>query len=153
MHNPEERNRQMLRGLTTTAFYSPDFDATRRWYTELFGIPPYMDTPGYMEWRIGDYQHEFGVINSAYAGSELARTPAPDTIGGPAGALVYWHVDDVPAALERLVAMGAKEHDSPHDRGVGFITASVIDPWGNVLGVMYNPHYLEILASIKEGRS
>jgi len=25
----------------------------------------------------------------------------------------------------------------------------VIDPFGNVLGVMYNPHYVEILASTK----
>ncbi|MEU4573398.1 MULTISPECIES: VOC family protein [Nonomuraea] len=141
----------MLRGLTTATFYSPDFEATRSWYTEVFGIPPYMDTPGYLEWRIGDYQHEFGVVNSAYAGSELARTPSPQTVGQPAGAVVYWHVDDVPAALERLVALGAKEHDSPHDRGTGFITASVIDPWGNILGLMYNPHYLEILASLKGG--
>ncbi|GAA2905501.1 VOC family protein [Streptosporangium fragile] len=140
----------MLRGLTTVTFYSPDFEAAKRWYTELFGIPPYMNTPAYMEWRIGDYQHEFGVVHSSYAGSELARTADPDTIGRPAGAVVFWHVDDVPSTLEKLVAMGAKEHDSPRDRGTGFITASVTDPWGNVLGLMYNPHYLEILASLQE---
>jgi predicted enzyme related to lactoylglutathione lyase len=139
----------MLRGLTTTSFYSPDLDATKRWYSELFGIPPYMDTPAYLEWRIGDYQHEFGVIDSSYAGSELARTPAPEAVGHPAGAVTFWHVDDVPAALEKLAAMGAKEHDAPRDRGTGFITATVIDPWGNILGLMYNPHYLEILASVK----
>jgi hypothetical protein len=27
------------------------------------------------------------------------------------------------------------------------VTAAVVDPFGNVLGIMYNPHYLEILAS------
>ena len=27
----------------------------------------------------------------------------------------------------------------------GFVTAAVIDPFGNILGVLYNPHYLEIL--------
>jgi hypothetical protein len=27
-----------------------------------------------------------------------------------------------------------------------FVTAAVIDPFGNVLGIMHNPHYLEILA-------
>jgi hypothetical protein len=26
------------------------------------------------------------------------------------------------------------------------VTASVVDPFGNIIGVMYNPHYLEILA-------
>lgn len=25
--------------------------------------------------------------------------------------------------------------------GQGFVTASVTDPFGNVLGIMYNPHY------------
>jgi hypothetical protein len=28
---------------------------------------------------------------------------------------------------------------------LGFVTASVVDPFGNVLGVMYNRHYLELL--------
>jgi hypothetical protein len=27
------------------------------------------------------------------------------------------------------------------------VTAAVVDPFGNVLGIMYNPHYLEILHS------
>ena len=27
----------------------------------------------------------------------------------------------------------------------GFRTASVVDPFGNILGVMHNPHYLEML--------
>lgn len=36
---------------------------------------------------------------------------------------------------------------SVQDRGEGFITATVIDPFGNVLGLMYNPHYLAVLNS------
>jgi hypothetical protein len=31
------------------------------------------------------------------------------------------------------------------ERGPGFVTASVVDPFGNVLGIMYNRHYLDIL--------
>jgi hypothetical protein len=30
-------------------------------------------------------------------------------------------------------------------RGEGFVTASVVDPFGNVIGIMANPHYLEVL--------
>jgi catechol 2,3-dioxygenase-like lactoylglutathione lyase family enzyme len=138
----------MLAGLTTVAFYTPDMAATKRWYTEVLGVAPYLDTPDYMEFRIGDHQHELGFVNSVHAGTELAMTPAPDTTG-PAGALVYWHVGDVQAALDRLVELGAKPHDMPHDRGEGFITASVIDPWGNILGLMYNPHYLSVLESVR----
>jgi predicted enzyme related to lactoylglutathione lyase len=57
---------------------------------------------------------------------------------------------DVEATFERLKAMGAKEYDPITKRGeTGFVTASVIDPFGNVLGIMYNPHYVEILNSQK----
>ncbi|MEU6713547.1 VOC family protein [Nonomuraea sp. NPDC046802] len=136
----------MLRGVSTVCFYASDLEAAKGWYTEVLGVAPYLDTPDYMEFRIGDYLHELGFVHSKHAGGELARTPAPDTVG-PAGALVLWQVDDVPSALDRLIALGAEPHDEPRDRGEGFITASVIDPWGNILGLMYNPHYLDILAT------
>jgi predicted enzyme related to lactoylglutathione lyase len=59
--------------------------------------------------------------------------------------IVYWHVDDLPAAYERLLALGATPYEPPTQRGEGFITASVVDPFGNVLGVMYNPRYVKVL--------
>ncbi len=70
--------------------------------------------------------------------------PPPDEPGTPGGAVVYWHVNDVPAALASLVSRGATEFQPPTDRGEGFVTAAVIDPFDNILGVMYNPHYVEI---------
>jgi predicted enzyme related to lactoylglutathione lyase len=129
----------MLRGLTTVTYFAADHDAAKRWYTDVLGVEPYFDRPGYAEFRIGDYQHELGLIDSSYA--------PHDTTGGPCGAVVYWHVDDVAAALERLTSLGASEHEGIRERGSGFITASVTDPFGNILGIMQNPHYLEILAS------
>lgn len=35
------------------------------------------------------------------------------------------------------------------DYGEGFVTASVVDPFGNILGIMTNPHYVEVLASAR----
>jgi predicted enzyme related to lactoylglutathione lyase len=58
---------------------------------------------------------------------------------------MYWHVDDIEATLNKLKAMGAREYEPLVHRGEGFITASVTDPFGNVLGIMYNSHYLEML--------
>src|ERR687890_1910008 len=53
--------------------------------------------------------------------------------------------------IEKLLSMGAKEYEALTRRGeAGFVTASVVDPFGNVLGVMYNPHYLEVLRSVRE---
>ena len=132
----------MLRGLTTTSFWAADLAAAKQWYTELFGIAPYFERPGYIEFRLGDYQHEFGVIDSRYAPSG-AQT-------GPGGAIVYWHVDDVPGAFAKLLVMGAQPYQAVTERGNGFVTASVIDPFGNILGIMYNPHYLAVLDASKK---
>lgn len=49
--------------------------------------------------------------------------------------------------------MGATQHEAIKDRGHGFVTASVVDPFGNILGIMYNPHYLEILSPIGPWRT
>lgn len=138
----------MLRGLATVSFYADDLEAAKRWYTELLGIEPYFirpeppAPPGYIEFRIGDYQHELGIIDSKYAPGGAAV--------GPAGAVIFWHVDDLPATLEKLLALGAQEHAAITERGAGFVTASVVDPFGNILGIMYNPHYLDVLAATRK---
>ena len=129
----------MLRGLATVSFWAADLAVAKGWYAELLGVDPYFERPGYAEFRLGDYRHELGLIDSRYA------PDGPET--RPAGAVVYWHVDDVTATLEKLLSVGAKEYEAPTDRGGGFVTASVVDPFGNILGVMYNPHYLEVLGS------
>jgi predicted enzyme related to lactoylglutathione lyase len=132
---------QTLRGLTTVSFWTDDLAAAKKWYAELLGIEPYFERPGYIEFRLGDYHHELGLIDSRYAPDGSATTPA--------GAVVYWHVDDVTATFKKLLSMGAKEYEAPTERGEGFITASVVDPFGNILGIMYNQHYLNVLGSIK----
>jgi len=132
----------MLRGLATVSYWADDLIAARKWYSELLGIDPYFERPdsehpAYIEFRLGDYQHELGIIDRNYA-------PKGAT-AGPGGTVVYWHVDDVAATLEKLKAMGAREYEPLTKREAEFITASVVDPFGNILGIMYNPHYLEIL--------
>jgi predicted enzyme related to lactoylglutathione lyase len=134
-----------LRGFATISFYADDLTAAKAWYSELLGIEPYFVSPlegppAYIEYRFGDYQHELGIIDRKYAPKGAATTPG--------GAVAFWHVDDIEGMLERLKAMGATEYDPLTKRGdSGFITASVVDPFGNILGIMYNPHYLEILNS------
>ncbi|MET1051676.1 MAG: VOC family protein [Mycetocola sp.] len=131
----------MLRGLTTTVLFADDVEKARDWYAEVLGIGPYFarpetGTPAYVEFRIGDYQHELGLLDRRFS---------PHTSTEVGGLITYWHVDDVDAAMERLLSLGATVHEEVTSRGPGFTTGSVIDPFGNILGVMYNAHYLEIL--------
>jgi predicted enzyme related to lactoylglutathione lyase len=134
-----------LRGFATLNFWADDLAAAVSWYTELLGVAPYFNRPGpdgrpvYVEFRLGDYQAELGIIDRRFA---------PPGASGPGGAIMYWHVDDLAATVERLVTLGATEYEPITPRGdTGFVTASVVDPFGNVLGVMYNPHYVEVAAS------
>jgi predicted enzyme related to lactoylglutathione lyase len=142
MNSLANTTRTTLRGLTTAVYHADDHEAAKRWYTDLLGLEPYLSTPAYAEFRFGDYQHELGLLNSRYLADLGGATPEAT---GPAGVIVYWHVDDVDAVLARLTAMGARLHQPPRDFGRGFIGASVIDPFGNILGIMYNPHYLEVV--------
>ena len=137
----------MFRGFATMSFYADDLAAAARWYARLFGTEPYYAfppapaAPAYVEFRIGDDQDELGLIDRRWAPPAAATTPG--------GAVMHWHVDDLAGAVARLLELGATEYQpiTEHGDGGGFATASVVDPFGNVLGVMHNPHYLEMLAA------
>jgi predicted enzyme related to lactoylglutathione lyase len=128
----------MLRGFATLNVYAEDVQEAAAWYTKVFGIPPYYEVPGgYVEFRVGDDEDEFGIINRAYA-------PAGAT-DGPAGQIMHWHTDDLEDTLSRLLELGASQYQPPTPHGDGdFVTAAVIDPFGNILGFMYNPHYVDL---------
>jgi len=140
-----ETKKTTLRGLATVSFFTDNLQEAKKWYTEFLGIDPYYifpdkENPAYIEFRIGDFEHELGIIDKKYQ-PKLAS----DKIGGT---VVFWHVDDIKKTFEKLVKMGATEYEKITEREDGFITASVVDPFGNILGIMYNPHYLEILKSM-----
>jgi uncharacterized glyoxalase superfamily protein PhnB len=55
--------------------------------------------------------------------------------------MAYWGVADADAAWKRLVELGAQEHQQVQDVGDGIRIGSVIDPFGNTLGIILNPHF------------
>ena len=116
----------------------------------MLGIEPYFarrvdGPPAYVEFRIGDYQHELGIIDRRFAPHGARRTrPAARSSTGTS--------TTSQAAFERLLALGATAHDEPTERGPGFVTASVVDPFGNILGVMFNQHYLDMLGAARAWR-
>ena len=146
-HKKMEKTKTTLRGLATISFFAENLKDATNWYTELLGIEPYYtfpdkENPAYVEFRIGDFEHELGIIDKKYQ-PKLAS-------GKIGGAVAFWNVDDIQQVLEKLMKMKAKEYEKITEREDGFITASVIDPSGNILGIMHNPHYLEILKSLNK---
>ncbi|MGW4799333.1 VOC family protein [Nonomuraea sp. NPDC004297] len=136
----------MLRGLTTISFHAQDVAAARDRYAAFLGVPAYFQRPeqgdpAYVEFRVGDYQHELGIIDTRHAPDGWSTEDR--------GAIVYWALDDLEATWERLLEMGATPFEKPTERGPGFVTASVRDPFGNILGLMVNHHYMDVLAGRK----
>lgn len=135
----------MLHGFTTLNVFADDVAAAREWYAELLGIRPYFErpdasAPAYVEFRIGAFEHELGIMDRRIVGADRPATPG--------GVVAFWHVDDLDAAMRRLIAHGATEHWPVTDREAGFRTAAIVDPFGNVLGLMYSPHFIETRARL-----
>lgn len=131
----------MLRGPATVNLYVDDVAAAARWYADLLGVEPYYrrdgddGVPAYLEFRFGDRETELGLIDRRWS-------PFPAD-AAPGGVVLHWAVDDLESAIARLVELGAQPLLPRTEHGPGFVTASFVDPFGNVLGVMHNVHYLE----------
>lgn len=127
----------MFKGLTTMVLTADDVDAAARWYSKLFQIEPYFRQPtegaaAYVEFRLGPDEDELGIMDRSYA---------PDDTRSGGSSITYWHVADVEAAVTELINQGATIHMPPTQRAAEFVTASVLDPFGNVVGLMYSPHW------------
>ena len=120
--------RMMFRGLRTAIYNVGDMDRAKEWYGAVLGIRPYFDEPFYVGFDVGGF--ELGL--------------QPDEPGAPrtsTGVVAYWGVDDADAAFGRLLELGATGHSGVQDVGDGIRVATVLDPYGNVLGVIENPHF------------
>lgn len=119
----------MFLGLRTVKYDVADIAKAKEWYTKVFGVEPYFDQPEfYVGYNIGGY--ELGLTPEPKAGSK--REPA---------GVAYWGVEDAHAAYKRLIELGATPVSEVQDVGGGILVGEVRDPFGNVIGVIYNPHF------------
>jgi lactoylglutathione lyase len=117
----------MIKGLRTTIYKVPDLAAAKVWYAKAFDLTPYFDEPFYVGFNVG--------------GFELGLDPDASAIDAPGGVLSYWAVDDVDLAYHRLLSLGAKKHELPKEVGGNIKVATVLDPFGNIIGLIFNPHF------------
>jgi predicted enzyme related to lactoylglutathione lyase len=113
----------MLLGLRTAIYRTPDLAEGKRWYMKALGFAPYFDQPFYVGFNVGGY--ELGLL--------------PDATQATVG--VYWGVRDITASYARLLELGAQPRTEVTDVGDGIRAADVIDPFGNVFGIIENPHF------------
>lgn len=115
-------------GLRTVIYHAPDLAGAKAWYAKALGFEPYFDQPFYVGFNVGGY--------------ELGLDPdAASTPGGNGGAVAYWGVPDAAAESQRLISLGARERSAVQEVGEGIRVATVFDPFGNIFGIIENPHF------------
>lgn len=117
----------MLLGLRTVVYHVEDLQKAKEWYKRAFGIEPYFDEPYYVGFNVGGY--ELG-LDPDVAGAKRGNTP-----------VAYWGVTDIATAYEDLVAAGAKPVEHIKDVGEHIQVATLLDPFGNTIGIIENPHF------------
>ena len=117
----------MFLGLRTAIYHVPDIAKGREWYNSILGFAPYFDEPFYVGFNVGGY--------------ELGLQPDDSATRPVDGVVAYWGVADVATALKHLLDHGATLHGDAQDVGGDIKVATVRDPFGNVFGVIENPHF------------
>ena len=115
-------------GLRTTIYKVGDIAKAKAWYTKAFQQAPYFDEPFYVGFNIAGYE----------LGLQPEANPTKDK---PDSVMSYWGVENIQEEFERLLELGATEHEKPTNVGGELMVATVKDPWGNVVGLIYNPYF------------
>jgi hypothetical protein len=68
---------------------------------------------------------------------------APDIAGEAKSANIrsYWGVEDIEPAVAHFIEQGAAWETKPADVGGEITVATVEAPWGNAIGLIYNPEF------------
>ena len=115
----------MIQGLRTVIYPVTNLEEATAWYQRVLERAPYFNEVFYVGFAVGGF--ELGLV--------------PDGQPGSTGATAYWGTADADAELERLVALGAGVESLVADVGEGIRVATVRDPYGNLFGVIENPHF------------
>ena len=117
---------RLFLGLRTVIYAAPDLARAKEWYSKAFGVEPYFDEQYYVGFNIGGY--------------ELGLDPNGGH-SGQGGTSAYWGVADIAKAMEHMKSIGAEISSPEKNVGDGIKVGTVLDPFGNSIGIIENPHF------------
>ena len=117
-----------MQGLRTAIYLVPDVAAATGWYKKAFEAEPYFESEHYVGFNIGGF--ELGL----HHGNGHSEEKKPSVIA-------YWGVESVEEQFKRLIETGATPVEPPTNVGGELVIATVMDPWGNSVGLIYNPDF------------
>ncbi len=108
-------------GIKTVLHPVSDLAAAKAVYTALLGVPPQHDESYYVGYET--------------AGQHIGLVPGGRQ-QGMTSPVAYWHVPDIEVKIAEVTAAGATVNEPVRDVGGGRLVATVIDPDGNILGLL-----------------
>jgi predicted enzyme related to lactoylglutathione lyase len=111
-------------GVQTILHPVSDLEKAKVVYTALLGTEPMADSPYYVGYEV--------------AGQQIGLVPNGGGMG-MTSPVAHWHVTDIAAKIADVTAAGGSVKDQPRDVGGGRLVATVLDPDGNVLGLIQDP--------------
>jgi predicted enzyme related to lactoylglutathione lyase len=121
-------NQKPILGLRTVSYKVGDIAKAKEWYAKAFQTEPYFDEPFYVGFNIGGY--ELGLQPDENPPTEKTES-----------VVAFWGVNDIEKEYNRFLESEAVEHEKPTNVGGEIVIASVKDPWGNIIGLIYNPEF------------
>ncbi len=112
----------MNQGISLLVYPVKDIARAKEFYRTLLGVEPYVDSPYYVGFRVGD--QEIGLDPNA---------------GHEAGPIAYRDVDDIEAGLQSLLDASGQTQQPVKDVGRGLLVATVKDAEGNLVGLRQMP--------------
>jgi predicted enzyme related to lactoylglutathione lyase len=97
-----------------------DVEKAKAFYSAFLGTKPYVDSPYYIGYRVGDF--EIGLDPNAKVGP-----------------IAYIDVKDIKASIQALVEGGAEIVQEPTDVANGLLVAKLKDADGNLVGFRQQP--------------
>ncbi|MEU9733945.1 VOC family protein [Streptomyces sp. NPDC048002] len=111
----------MTAGVQTIIYPVKDLARAKAVFGALLGTEPYADEPYYVGYK--DAGQDVGLDPNGHA-------------KGMTGPVAYWHVEDIRATSEALMAAGAEVLQDVQDVGGGRLIASLKDAEGNPIGLL-----------------
>jgi predicted enzyme related to lactoylglutathione lyase len=122
------KKKSPMLGLRTTIYKVTDLIKAKGWYAQVFQTEPYFDEPFYVGFAIGGY--------------ELGLQPdEKEAASKSENVITYWGVENIDIEYNRMIELGATESEAPTNVGGEIMVATVKDPWGNAIGLIYNPEF------------
>jgi len=117
----------VFQGLRTVIYHVDDIEKAKQWYSKILDVQPYFDQAYYTGFNIGGY--------------ELGLDPDMTGIIKGNNVVAYWSIEKIEIEYARILTLGAKENGEIQNVDGNIRVATVIDPFGNVFGLIENPDF------------